>query len=216
MGIPGDGVLPGEHVVTIGKQEPKNAGAQENTDDQRPYIDYVNFCQRNMPASRNRRYVPPWTQQGRAISFLNSTDHCHSYRACGLEIRQKLSCVSWLDAATFRDSVEKLLQRHCLVRSGFCDPSNQIGESPHLATDWLARRIPGDQAPSFSQGIRLERKEPILGSTGPTAAAEGQRCAHSQSHDQESAGDAVSHLGVTPASRCRHLPDCPTVEKQVA
>lgn len=39
--MPGDGVLPGEHVVTIGKQEPKHTGTQENTADQGLYIDYV-------------------------------------------------------------------------------------------------------------------------------------------------------------------------------
>lgn len=33
--VPGDGVLLGEHIVTIGKQEPKNVN------DEGPYVDYV-------------------------------------------------------------------------------------------------------------------------------------------------------------------------------
>ena len=39
--MPGDGVLPGEHIVMIGKQEPKHTGTQENTADQGLYIYYV-------------------------------------------------------------------------------------------------------------------------------------------------------------------------------
>jgi hypothetical protein len=39
--VAGDGVLPGEHVVTVGKQEPKNTVNQGNTADQGLYIDYV-------------------------------------------------------------------------------------------------------------------------------------------------------------------------------